>query len=277
MLVMDGRVRESLVVHEIGHIYFYGILANNELDEAWLDEGFTTFQTDWYKLTKYGDHGLQLPNWYERFTPQYTILEDQRHRIFPMMRAGYGEAISTPAYEFENDYYAMVYRKASLVLWALRYVVGEDTFDRILKQYFTEWQFKHINEERFKKVCEDVSGMDLDWFFEEWLHTRKLCDYRFAEMKTAVDPSGQGYLTQVRIEREGEIVMPLTIVFTFDDGTTQTARIEGRLRTIKKTYDFPEKPAKAAINPNNEIMDISLHDNFIPRRWAFPIDWPNNQ
>ena len=276
MLVMDGRVDEALVVHEIGHIYFYGILANNELDAAWMDEGFTTFQTDWYKLTKYGEHGLQNPNWYERLTPRYTILEAQRHKIFPLMRQGYGEAIAKPAYEFENDYYAMVYRKASLVIWALRYVVGEETFDQILKQYFTEWGFRHVNADRFIQVCEDVSGQELDWFFEEWLYSNKICDYRFAGMKTAVDPSGGGYLTELHIERKGEIIMPLEVIFTFDDGSTQTARISGRLRTIKHTYSFPEKPKSAVINPDNEIMDINLADNFIPRRWAWPVDWPNN-
>ncbi len=159
---------------------------------------------------------------------------------------------------------------------ALRYVVGEEDFEEILKTYYDRWKFKHVNEERFQAVCEEVSGMDLNLFFEQWVHTIKLCDYRLTKMKTVVNESGDGYITHVTIHRLGEVVMPLTLEITFRDGSKQTTRIKGRLRTIKKTYAFPERPKKAALNPENETLDINMSDNFIPRRKSLQIDWPNN-
>jgi hypothetical protein len=277
MLVMDGRASESLVVHEIGHIYFFGIFGNDEREDAWLDEGFTSFQTNWYMNERYGEHGPKhLLNWYQRVTPQFTRLENIRRQLFPILRRDFGERISTRAEEFQNSYRAMVYWKSSLMFHALRYVVGDEAFDTILKTYFERWKFKHVNEERFKSVCEEISGMDLDSFFEEWLHTRKNCDYELKEVKTRASDTGGAYTTQVTIKRLGEMTMPLELVFSFEDGTVQRVRLEGRLRTIIKTFDFPEKPKSVALNPDNEIMDINLSNNFSPRRRDLQLDWPNN-
>ncbi len=278
MLVMDGHVSESLVVHEVGHNWFYGALANNERNSAWLDEGLTTFQTDWYLTERYGKWGNKKKwNLYEKITPQYTLVEKQRRRVLPLMRRGYSERLSKPAENYKHDYAAMVYGKGSLMFNALRYVVGEEDFEEILKTYYERWKFKHVNEERFQAVCEEVSGMDLNLFFEQWIHTIKVCDYNLSKMKTTVNESGDGYVTEITIFRLGEVVLPLNLKITFRDGTTQTTRIEGRLRTIKKTYSFPSKPKKAALNPENEILDINMADNFLPRRYSLQIDWPNNR
>jgi hypothetical protein len=277
MLVMDGRVSESLVLHEIAHLYFYGILGNNERAEAWLDEGFATFQTYWYTTSRYGPHGIKRDwNWYQRLTPQYTVLGDARRRVFSLDRLGYGGRVATRAEAFKHSYRVNVYQKAALVLFALRYVVGDETFERILKQYFVTWKFKHVTGKRFQDVCEEVSGMDLEWFFEEWIYTRKICDYRLEEVNAKPNQSGDGYDVHVKIDRLGEIIMPLELEFMFGDGTVQKATLEGRLRTIKKTFQFPAKPKKTSLNKENEIIDVNMSDNFMPRRWSLQVDWPNN-
>jgi hypothetical protein len=277
MLVMDGSVDEDLVVHEIGHIYFYGALGNDERAEAWLDEGFTTFQTAWYLLDTYGEYGITRDwNWYQRLTPQFSVLGDARRSIFSLARLGYGERVGTRAELFKHDYWDHVYRKAALVLFALRYVVGNDNFDRIMKQYVEEWKFKHVTRTNFQHICERVSGMDLEWFFDEWIYSRKTCDYRLSKVESRPSPAGDGYDVNITIDRLGETVMPVEIVFMFRDGTVETTRLDGRLRTITHAFTFPEKPKATALNPNNEIIDIDLSNNFLPRRRDLQIDWPNN-
>jgi aminopeptidase N len=274
---MDGPVSESLVVHEIGHIYFYGIFGNNERAEAWLDEGFTTFQTNWYMMTRYGPYG-DRSKWppYKRLTPQYTLQEELRRRVFELHRDGYAERVATRAEDFKNDYYSMVYRKAATMFFALKYMVGDEKFEEILHEYFRRYKFKHVNEDRFREVAEDVSGTELDWFFSEWLHTNKTCDYRLDHIGTSPSPRGDGYVSQIRIDRLGEMRMPLKLVITFEDGTTKTISIDGQLRSIERTLEFPVKPKSAALNPDNEIFDINMQNNHLPRRRSYQFDWPNN-
>jgi len=277
MLVMNGHAGMSIVLHEVGHNYFYGILANDERAEAWLDEGATTFQTAWYMEEHYGPWGNK-EDWplYKRITPQYTIEEEARRSVFSLERYGYGERVSKRAEDFQNSYYTMVYTKGSLIFNALRYVVGEETFQKILREYYSRWKFKHVNEDRFRRVCEEVSGMDLGLFFEEWLHTRKICDYKIEEIKRSRYENKEGYRIDVHIKRLGEIVMPLELEVTLEDGSKETFRIDGRLRSINESFDLPGRPARCALNPRNEIMDINLSDNFLPRRRDLQFDWPRN-
>lgn len=277
MLVMDGSAHEGLVFHEVGHIYFYGILGNDEVDEAWLDEGFTTFQTQWHKTEQYGPYGPEDDQpFYSFIAPQPTIWQSYRDKVFWYDRRGYGERVSTPADKFENSYYDNVYRKAALMLYALRYVVGEDVFEHILREYYSRWKLKHVNEERFVAVAEEVSGLDLGLFFEQWLHTRKTCDYRLDKVIAKPVEGGTGeYDVGVVVKREGEMIMPITLHFTLEDGSVEKRRIDGRLRTIKESFRLPGKPKHTAINPDNEIADIDLADNDSSRLPDLQVDWPN--
>ncbi|HEU4930016.1 MAG TPA: M1 family metallopeptidase, partial [Candidatus Krumholzibacteria bacterium] len=177
MLVMDGRASEGLVFHEIGHQYFPIILANNEREEAWMDEGFTVFQTRWYQEQRYGPWGDKSQwNWYQRITPQYNIWEDARRQVFDLDRRGYGERVSFRAENYDHNYRTNVYTKASLMVHAMQYSVGKENFERILHEYFERWKFKHVNEERFRLAAEEVVQRDLSRQFEQWLHTKKTVD-----------------------------------------------------------------------------------------------------
>jgi hypothetical protein len=276
MLVMDGEASERLLFHELAHNWFYGALANDERAEAWLDEGLAEFHTRVYLTERYGPYGDRSKwSWYEKLTPQYTLAGRARREVASLAHRRYTERIATRSEEFKQDYFTSVYEHASLMFDALRYVVGDDDFRKIIETYFERWKLKHVNEARFQTVCEEVSGMDLGWFFEEWLHTKKICDYSLSWMTTFGDDQ-DGYETFVRIERLGELTMPLLLRFTFVDGSQDTVSVSGRLRTIEQTFSHAKKPKGAELNPGNEILDIDMTNNFLPTRTDFQIDWPRN-
>jgi hypothetical protein len=276
MLAMNGRASESLVLHEVGHVYFYGILGNDERAEAWLDEGFTTFQTTWYLNERYGPYGdTRNWNWYQKITPQYKLWEGYRQNVVDLYFRGYDERVSKRAEDFDNSYSVHVYNKAALFLNAIRYVTGDEDFAIILNNYYDRFKFKHVNEASFREICEEYAQTDLSNEFEQWLHTRKVVDYKLDEVKSQPRADG-GFDVSVKIKRKGELFLPIEVVFELENGELQSFRVEGRLRTIEKTFQLPTKPKRTAINPKNEITDVDLRDNFKPRQRDFQVDWPNN-
>ncbi|HEX6791147.1 MAG TPA: M1 family metallopeptidase [Candidatus Krumholzibacteria bacterium] len=275
MFILDGRASEGLVMHEFAHQYFYGLLANNEREEAWLDEGGARFMTSWCQVNRHGPWGDRSRwNWYERMTPQYREWESARRDVFDMNRRGYAERVSYNSTKYEHNYRVNVYQKASLVYNTMRFVAGDSTFDRINRLYFDRWHHKHVNEDRYRAVAEEVLDRDLSRQFEQWLHTTKTVDYTLEDVRTRPDSSG--VLVNAVIKRTGELYCPIEVHFTLPDGSVVKHRMDARDRSMVAKLHLPAKPVRTAVNPDNEIMDVNLSDNVLPRKKDFLIDWPNN-
>ncbi|MCK4236719.1 MAG: hypothetical protein KAX38_06345, partial [Candidatus Krumholzibacteria bacterium] len=271
----NGSADEGLILHEVGHNYFYGVLANDERAEAWLDEGFTQYQMFHYMEERYGPYGeTDKRSFPFSLFPRHRLWEGISRPVIDLHRRGFVERVATPAHEFKNSYRLMTYIKAPLFLRALRYTVGDENFREILHTYFERWKFKHVDEWAFLSVCEEVSGMDLREIFKQWLHTTKSCDYKIGRFK--VKRTDEGYRADVKIERKGKLMMPITLAFRLKNGNTASERIDGYLRTIEKSYTFDTKPVSAAINPDNEILDVYMIDNYAPRRRSLSLDIPLN-
>lgn len=293
MLVMDASPGEGLILHEVGHIYSYGIWGNNEWLEAWMDEGMTSFQTRWYMEQRYGPFGAQVGfegrnvarrrDWLSRLLgPREECPLDLRRRVdlqvLPIMLSGLDQPVSTAALEFRDGaaYGVNAYPKGSLVFETLRYVVGEDAFRRILHEYFDRYHFRHVTESDFRKVAEEVSGQDLGWFFQTWLHTVPVFDYRLDRVSVGRGPSG--YRTLVEVERAGDR-MPVEVEARFEDGSTARRRLDGVLEREPLAFESSARPVAITLDPGNEILDWNRTNNVWPRRRAFAVgsDWPGHR
>jgi len=244
MMVMLGGAGQGLILHEIGHLYTYGILGNNEWKEGWLDEGFTSFQTTWY---------------FQRGTPPPPSRSLQSY-ILDLDLGGWSQPVVLPAEEYSNyqTYGAMVYAKGQLIYEMLRYVLGEGTFRRAVREYYARYRFKHVSSESFQRVCEQVSHQDLGWFFSEWLHGQPKVDYALRKVRRR--HTADGWVTDIEIARLGDGVMPVDIAVPLRD-TTLIVRARGMDRNETVEVRTPTRPGRVELDPARETMDWNYLNN----------------
>src|SRR2546421_2374215 len=264
MMIMDGSAGLGLIVHEAGHQYTMGQLANNGWREGWLDEGFTSFQTGWF----FESHGG--PPAYDGRRPHAPWLDLER----------WSEPVSLPSEHYRDftTYNEMVYSKAQLFYEELRYVVGDETMRRILRAYFARWRLKHVDEDALREVAEDISGRDLKWLFGEWLHATPLFDYRLKRVERHHLADGR-WRTVVTIERRGDGRMPVEI----GDGDTIYARATGEPAEERGGVRTAPRPGRLMLDPRGRTHDYNLLNNREPRllvgrgAWAFRLDDPTRE
>ena len=172
MMIHDGSASQGLIVHELGHNYVMGILANNEWREGWLDEGFSEFQGALFDESEQAGYDRLLEG-----EPFLTGLDLD----------GRSEPASLPGEDYRdfNSYNLSVYSRGELFFHQLRYVVGDEALRRIMRTFYDRWKLKHVDEAVFREVAEEVSGMDLSTLFAQGLHGTSLVDYALGEVKTA--------------------------------------------------------------------------------------------
>jgi hypothetical protein len=245
-------------VHETGHQYVMGQLANNEWREGWLDEGFSDFQEGWF----FEKHGAQLA--YDGLEPGVLWLDLER----------WSEPVSTVSEHFRDFviYQEMVYAKAQLFYEQLRYVVGDETMLRILRAYFSRWNLKHVDEDAFRRVAEEESQQDLKWLFGEWLHATPLIDYRLRRVERHRLPPPDGrWRTVVTIERKGDGRMPVEI----GDRDTIYARATGEPATERIEFTTTRKPGRLVLDPRGRTHDYDMLNNREKRPFVgrAAVDW----
>ncbi|HXM38410.1 MAG TPA: M1 family metallopeptidase [Gemmatimonadales bacterium] len=242
MMVMDGGAGIGLIVHEVGHNYTMGILANNEWREGWLDEGFTSFQTGWY----FESQGQG---------PAYPGIEGNI-LFWDIERWSEPVSMISEGYRDFTTYNMMIYTKAQLFYEQLRYVVGDDVMRRILRTYYARWRLKHVDEDAFRTVAEEVSRMDLKWLFGQWLHGTPLIDYRLTKVERH-RLAGDRWRTVVTIDRLGDGWMPMEI----GDGDTVYARSSGQPATERVEFVTDHEPDRLILDPHLKSHDWNALNN----------------
>jgi len=184
---------EGVIVHEFGHNYWYGLVANNEFEEAWLDEGINTYSTGKVLAKAFGPGRLsitinQLPlTWFFKL-PKYYDWELDRAASIHIVSI---DPIVRSSWEFFNriSYGLNVYQRASACLYTLERLLGEGKMLRGLREFQKRFRFHHPRSEDFFRVMSEVAGSDLSWFYRTFFLSAQTFDYGIASLHSRLKPA----------------------------------------------------------------------------------------
>lgn len=181
MLAHIGKVHSenelrTVIVHEVGHNWFYGIFGNNERDYAWMDEGINAYYEqvicERLQTLDSTSHDItSMKKTQSKFGQRFFYeLVNQQHL---------SQAIELPSSHFTPmNYGAMVYAKFPIMFSYLKAYLGELVFEQCMKSYYNDWKFKHPQPDDIRAVFERESKQNLSWFFDDLLKTEKQLDFR---------------------------------------------------------------------------------------------------
>ena len=253
MMMHNGSPAIDLIVHEAGHIFTYGILANNEWRSAWMDEGLTSYQTSW----RGGDTPQEKaetaratdPRW---IAPALSTADLQRRA---KLIAG-AEPVGSNAEAFRsfNNYNAMVYDRAEQMYGALRDVMGDGNFRRFLKEYYARWALRHVDRVAMQKAVERVTGSPMGWFFDQWLDTVGEVQYEMKEVSVTLRKPGE-WVTSARLVRIGAYRHPMPVGVRTTTGW-QIVRGDPAKDDQLISVTTPEKPDLVRLDPLAVTDDV---------------------
>jgi Peptidase family M1 domain len=188
MITVIGRTSTAkdldiVITHEVGHNWFYGILASNERDHGWMDEGMNTYyerrytNAFWIKKKKSNSRKLSLGD------DKITDLVFDWYAV-----ANKDQAPNTPSIDLlPLNYGTCMYQKSGKSMELLENYVGAAEYDRIMKAYFDKWKFKHPYPEDFRKHWETMTTKNVAWFFDGLIDSNTQTQFSFLPLKNKND------------------------------------------------------------------------------------------
>jgi hypothetical protein len=242
---------EGTTVHEVGHNWFQGMVASNEVDEAYLDEG----------VNEYVD-GLILDPWFGEgrseldhvlgfslgYYPEHQDNTDSNELVSP---------VATKSYEFApREYGAVTYSKTLLILKTLENLVGRDKLVAAVGAYAKKYAFQHPSGEQFRAAIDE--GLGGGW--RAWLDAAFTqpggVDYRITETESTPvrDSKPTQYRTIVGVVNRGRLTAPVTVDLTFDDGAVVHESWDGQGGFRRFDETRPARLARVDVDPGDQIL-----------------------
>ena len=228
-LMVGNEKYERLVgtaAHELAHAWFQHLLATDEAAYPWMDEGFTSY------IEYLAEHQILK-------TKKTANPFDSAYKgYFGLVKSGFQEPTITHSDRFATNYAYSVtaYYKGLLFLTQLDYLMGNEALQKTLKRYYNEYAFKNPTPNDFIRIAEKVSGMQLQWFLNEFMETDHTADYAISKVE------GKGNKTEVTLKRVGRLPLSIDLWVTDKAGNIRYVYVPLRMTYAEKPNTYPAYP-----------------------------------
>ncbi|WP_421827748.1 M1 family metallopeptidase [Larkinella sp.] len=263
------RLPEQVTIHEFGHQYFMQLLATNEFEEAWMDEGFNQYYEGRIMDETYGPKSSVIDLFGYRMGNLELSRTSYVHLDHPAIAPSFGNVWQLP-----DDYYGeLTYFKPATWMRTLDGLVGRPVMDEIMRTYFNRWQFKHPNAGNFIAIVNEIVqkrlgnrfGPDMSWFFDQVLYGNQVCDYELHAVRST--KQGSMYRSAITVYRKGDAQLPVEVLVHFANGKEELLHWDGKARSHTFTLTQPTRADWAKVDPQQKIyIDSNLNNNSFTTR-----------
>ncbi|HRB37604.1 MAG TPA: M1 family metallopeptidase [Bacteroidia bacterium] len=261
----NSMVLNQSIAHEVGHNWFYGILASNERKLPWMDEGINSFYEQLYMIQYYAREsaaayqltGVPLKIAKTFGADKMSFAGFNKISYLLTARTNDDQSSGLTSEYFSNlNYGADIYSKIPLCFSQLRDFLGHEKYDSCMQTYFNTWKFRHPDEAAIQNVFETTSGKSLGWFFNGMIDSNSKSDAKICKVNT--DSGG----TDVLLKNRGNLAMPVNVSFynkekliasqwtgVFDGKFKLSSSVSGADKIVLDTYD-----QSLDLNPFNNSM-----------------------
>jgi hypothetical protein len=257
----DAESLEMVIVHEVGHNWFYGLLGSNERKDPWMDEGINSFYEYRYQQMMHPGSAEYL-----NMAKKFIHIPPHPERVERIMlyevasHINNDQPITLPAPIFSTtNYGGIVYEKTAAVFAFLKDYLGEEKFDAAMQEYFKQWEYKHPQPINLRSIMEASTGKNLGWFFDGMLASTKKIDYKICKAKSFTNSSGN--TTTVTIKNKKQINAPFEITAYKKDsivGVQWFDGFSGKNDVLLHFVDFD----KLCINSETTNPEYNIKNNF---------------
>ena len=287
------RMVEDVILHEFGHNYWYHLLASNEFEESWMDEGINSYTEVQIMNDLYGPTG-------DMFDILGLKINDRQFQRAQYISQPDRDPVVRKAWKFYSggSYGVNSYAKPAMLLTTLQNYLGEDVMLKVMREYVKRWRFKHPTSRDFINVVNDVTGKDMNWYFDQALFSRAELDYSVAFVSTKKVKKDKGfdftlsvseedssatveeeksdklsvtadsvadstsknkketkaiYKSKVNVRRLGDFKFPVEIEVVFANGDTIHENWDGQGLWKKFYYTKPTRLVSATVDPDLKI------------------------
>jgi hypothetical protein len=232
----DTTFSRFVAAHEIAHTYMPFYMGINETRYGFMDEGWATTFELLFNRDKLGNE--KADDFYKRFRVRGWIYDRSPEEDLPIITPGpdlHGGGLGN------NEY-----GKPSLGYLAVKDLLGDDLFRKCLHEYMSRWNGKHPLPWDFFNTFSNVSGKDLNWFWNNWYFSHNYIDL---SLINSTKTSGGYSLT---IQNIGGMAAPFDVVISYTDGT------EERIHQTPMVWQKDQKQIKLAVNTKKPVQSIKL-------------------